>query len=487
VALNAEWQRALTTHHGELTKRQTALAEHAAAVGQIRGRKEAEAAAVDADRRKAEIARAAAERKARQDQINAAVTARARAMGDLEGAKWDRPHTGREIFQIIGGGIANALGNVAAIQMGIAPNRENEGLKAIKDRMAREYKAREARVRGAGEALLMARHGAKDAAEAHRAAMYDLDADFAAKNRLIAAEAAEQLRRAGVPAEQVKGNVIVADALKEAARHEGDIHNREEGHRDQRQQAAATLALARANLGERRAEHAATLEDRRAARAERDAAAKEKAAEKGEREYVRGDDGQPIGRVPGGRGGAQAFATRDADYRRAENTLKAAIADVEQHGERVLKPEAVKRRNTLMANATIGVATVSPLGKTDSSLHEEKSSIGGSGSVTSPIDFAAGANLEALKAKLEEIRHQRQQYRTQTLIPLEPGETRGSRVSLPEGGGEPAKPRALSEAQAATLIDRLRTHPDDPRADAIRQRLTDGGYKIPKARAKKGH
>jgi hypothetical protein len=235
----------------------------------MRGQKEAEVAAVEAREKKAEIARAKLARDARATQINEAVNARLAAARDVEGFKWDRPHTGREIAAILIGGFAAGLGNVAAIQAGHAPSNQNEGLKGINDRMKREYDAKRARLAQAGDNVLMARHGAKDAQEAHRAAMNDLDADFAARYRAIAREADEQLRRAGVPEAQVKGNVVLVDALQKAAAHEGDIHNREEGHRDQRQQAAATLALARANLGERKREFDDRLADKKLAREEK--------------------------------------------------------------------------------------------------------------------------------------------------------------------------------------------------------------------------
>lgn len=120
-----------------------------------------------------------------------------------------------------------------------------------------------------------------------------------------------------------------------------------------------------------------------------------------------------VGHVPTGRGGAQGFATRDADYARAAKQLEALKKDIEENGERVFLPEAVKRRTTLKHNADIAVATVSPLGKTDEAMKAEAGSIGSSGAYS-----LTGANPEALDNKIEELKGQRQRYRDETLIPV---------------------------------------------------------------------
>lgn len=132
---------------------------------------------------------------------------------------------------------------------------------------------------------------------------------------------------------------------------------------------------------------------------------------------VRDDNGKPIGRVPTGKGGAQGFATRDADYSRAQEQLEALQKDIDENGSRVFLPSAVKRRNTLMHNAGIGVATVSPLGKTDEAMKAEMGSIGEGGSWS-----LMGANPEAVTNKINELKTQRQKYRNETLIPMKADE-----------------------------------------------------------------
>jgi hypothetical protein len=146
----------------------------------------------------------------------------------------------------------------------------------------------------------------------------------------------------------------------------------------------------------------------------------DKRRDKEDETTVRDENGVPIGHVPTGRGGAQGFATRDADYSRGEQMLQGLLDDIEKSGNRALTPEETLRRQTLYNNAVIGVATVSPLGKTDEAQKLERSSIGPSGAVDlhSPTGILTGANPEAIRRKLAELRDQRARYRAQTLIPL---------------------------------------------------------------------
>jgi hypothetical protein len=145
------------------------------------------------------------------------------------------------------------------------------------------------------------------------------------------------------------------------------------------------------------------------------------AAAENEENTVRAEKNDPsglpansvLGHVPKGKGGAPAFASRDAEYGRAIGQLEELLHDIDTNGERVFTPGNIKRRNTLFHNAVIGVGTVSPLGKTDSALHEEEGSIGGTGGAWSP----KGADREAVARKVEELKDQRMRYRQQTLIP----------------------------------------------------------------------
>jgi hypothetical protein len=134
---------------------------------------------------------------------------------------------------------------------------------------------------------------------------------------------------------------------------------------------------------------------------------------------VRDDTGKIIGHAPTAKQAMQ-FITRDADYSRGEDTLVGLLEDIKRTGNRALSPEEAKQRLTKYASAVIGVATVSPLGKTNESQKLEANSIGASGSwdPEHPVESVAlGANPEAIQRKIEELRRQRDRYRTQTLAP----------------------------------------------------------------------
>jgi len=175
----------------------------------------------------------------------------------------------------------------------------------------------------------------------------------------------------------------------------------------------------------------------------REGAQRDKNSEKADETTVRDENGNPIGYVPTGKGGAQGFATRDADYGRGEQMLQSLLNDVEKNGDRVMTPEAIQRRATLHKNAIIGVATVSPLGKTDEAQKLESASIGPSGapSLEDKSSIFIGANPEAIRRKLDELRTQRQRYRAQTLIPLD------------QRPGTGAAPRGPSPRKSNPIID----------------------------------
>jgi len=174
--------------------------------------------------------------------------------------------------------------------------------------------------------------------------------------------------------------------------------------------------------------------------------------EKDDTTTVRDATGTPIGHVPSGRGGAVGFSTRDADYSKAENQLQELLDHVEKHGNRTLDPATAQRRDTLYKGAVIGVATVSPLGKTNESQKLEAENIGPSGApdMEHKMGVLIGASPEAIKAKIEEIRKQRDAYRAQTLIPLD------------------EKP-APAKKQGRTVKDKLTGKPSKSIDDLVRE------------------
>ena len=119
-----------------------------------------------------------------------------------------------------------------------------------------------------------------------------------------------------------------------------------------------------------------------------------------------------LGYVTSGRGGAQKFSEADAAFTNAISAARAFDADIAQNGERVVTPEAVKRREYLKKNANIAIGAVSSLGNTDSAHDQEFASIGSSGAGFSLY----GANREAVQAKIAELAARQERARTQGLI-----------------------------------------------------------------------
>lgn len=211
----------------------------------------------------------------------------------------------------------------------------------------------------------------------------------------------------GAKPEQV--NALVQKAIEDQRKDEEKSQyslTAEEQLRHQRE----TERIGWANAGS----HRDTGDDRKKATAEKE-------QDKLDSTTVRDENGNPIGYVPTGKGGAQGFATRDADYKRALEQLSALQSNVNDKGERVFWPSNVKDRNSLKHNADIAVATVSPLGKTNEAMKAESESIGRGGGLGFNADALVGANPEAIQRKLEEIKAQRDRYRAETLIPMREG------------------------------------------------------------------
>lgn len=224
---------------------------------------------------------------------------------------------------------------------------------------------------------------------------------------------------------------------------------------------------------------------------------------KADENIVRDENGVPIGHVASGRGGAQAFATRDADYARAIDQLKALQKDVTENDTRVFTPEAMRRRAALYHNAIIGVATVSPLGQTNEAMEQEAGSVGASGAGKGVI---VGANPDAIAHKIEEMETQRERYRKETLTPIQAAPSPATQpppfVPGPPAGAPPAAPAASSPApqalpppvapaphSAAPKPDNLSAKPADPhhtqaQIKSIQQLLKSPEAKKPENRAK---
>jgi hypothetical protein len=287
VQANIEYGRKLTAFRNEMVKRQVEGDKATAGVAAERAGNELAAEREAASRRTEENLRYQQERQKRSDAIERAVQDRMEAQKDLSRGWWATSTTGEKIgaaLLMTFGSYQAGMQNVAAAQLGQVGRAENEGWKTVQGLMAQDYQRKQARLASASNSVLEARYGYKDAADNHRAAQNDLDADAAAKYRMIAKEAEQHLRARGASDAEIKGNVIIADALEKAQERETGIHEREEQFQVNREKAAAENQLAKAHLeqgerqiqataashkdslAERHWEHAMALADRADAR-----------------------------------------------------------------------------------------------------------------------------------------------------------------------------------------------------------------------------
>jgi hypothetical protein len=416
IAALTDWTRALDDRHSELERRKGALATFAAQVGGQKGKKEAEVASVEADRRAKEQARYLAEQQKRQQVIDEAVAARVSAYKDLEGAKWDKPRTGGEIAALIFSGVGQALQNVAAIQVGATPNAPNEAAKAIAAKMEREFESKKLKLKGAGDAVLAAQYGYKTADDNHRAALNALDAEMAAKYKLVARDAADQLAQAGVPKAVVDGDLLVTENLQKAAAHEQQIHDREEQRANGAAHAKATEDLARAQFGEHKSEFRVNMGERRREfderKLDRERADREKAdAKKADKEQnlaVRDARGVIVGGAPSARV-VKPIQDRLIQYDDAIKSAEDLLAYRREHDVLGALPtgDAYDR-------AVLAVAATTQANASDSTTAHEAGTLKKMGLVD---DKAIEKTIEHLKARRDAFMKQ--------LTPVGGGEAKG--------------------------------------------------------------
>lgn len=128
--------------------------------------------------------------------------------------------------------------------------------------------------------------------------------------------------------------------------------------------------------------------------------------------------GKPLGEVSSGRGGAQAFSQQDTGLTTAADALKALQADIKENGERPVLPADIKRRNALRNNATLQVGAVSTAGQSEMALSTEAGTIG---AIHNPIaQWVAGDNPEAIARKIHELETRKVRGRGQGLLPMSP-------------------------------------------------------------------
>lgn len=410
----------------------------------------------EAQRRAAEEA-AYQQRLAQQRQdIADHTTARAAEIGDIESGKWraDKSAGGKivSILSQVLGGIGAGLSAAGGHPTG------NLGQQAIDRVMDREYAHMQDRVNNENQAIQQARFGYRDAEDNHRAALNDLDADMAAKYKLVASDAESQMRARGVSPEQIQQNEIVTGSLQKAAQYEDQIHAREiEAHRkaeiDQstiarnNAQAESAEALAGYRRGRTHvpgsggggggskaidamnaaAKAGGSVGDIEAAgvaagMSRKEALAQAKAMTAGhgkgggaggvdESKIVHDMDGSPLGLAPSGRGGAAAI---QSDIR----TMSQALDQL----QKLRNNPGLTTRSPEFHDAVLALAAVTTAGKTDTTTHHEEGTL---------TDFFGMPKVEAIEAKYEQLKKRLTAEKKQ-LTPL----PEGYKARTGGGGGD---------------------------------------------------
>jgi len=415
VQNNLEWHRKLTDYQALAQQHGQALEAKKADVEQKKADRELAMEQNAATIRNDESKRYGEEQQRRQAAVDKTVSERAEAYGDLsKGNGFLDQSMGDKVLGAIifmFGARQQAFQNVAAAQLGQVGNAQNEGLKVIDGIMQRRYQQKKDKLAAASDAALEARYGYKDAAENHRAALNDLDADAAANLRLAAKEAASQGAQLGTEQARQTGLMAHADLLKQASEYESKIHEREEELGVKRQTAEATQAAAKAHYDQQerlieatQAHNQGTLalgwagekdrhEDRQAALAakrETDAEKAEgkeaKAAEDVDKRTLRDPDtGEPI--VELSRPGAVDKAAEKLTASRAYSKGLRDLADDAEKNHRVAPAlplignvtEASKRRDELYGNVIARGRKALDLGVSNANIQIEHGNVGGSG------------------------------------------------------------------------------------------------------------
>jgi hypothetical protein len=238
IQASLAYERALDDWHGQALGQATSQQNQIAATA---AQKDLALAKEEQAKREAMRQQQEQERAARQASIDDAVKERMAAQGNIENGTWRGDQsTGSKIWSVIamatsaiGQGLSAAGGHPA----------ENMAMKVIDERTSREYQIAKDRLSNANESVLQARYGYKDTIDNQRAALNDLDADFAAKHRLIAEEAAAQMKAKGVSPEMIANSELVNGNLQKASQYEDQIHVREIEAARKNELADSTIAL----------------------------------------------------------------------------------------------------------------------------------------------------------------------------------------------------------------------------------------------------
>jgi hypothetical protein len=267
---------------------------------------------------------------------------------------------------------------------GAAGRGQNEAAQILQNRVASDFELQKARIEKAKDSYVMAKAKIADADEARRILLDDVDLRNAAalgviKAKLVAGKMAQGQTRA-----QAEGDKAVADIDQQI------------------QQLKEKTTSSMANK--------TTFEEKKINPEAEAIKAGIKNGPKEDLADVFDKNGKFIGRVTSGKGGAQAFMTRDAQYSEAIQKAEQLLADVKKNkGTNVIDTS----RKSLIDGAIGAAATVSPMGKTVEAMHIEAGTMG----IRQGPAGTSYVNPDALRNRIAQMKETQQNYRTQGLIP----------------------------------------------------------------------
>lgn len=126
--------------------------------------------------------------------------------------------------------------------------------------------------------------------------------------------------------------------------------------------------------------------------------------------------GNAVGLVAKGRGGAQAFATRDANFQDALDKMQAYRDFIAKIGGRPKSVADIKQARVLYKSAGLAVGAVSPNGTTKEAQENEAATLGPDPSSIS--GWLQGPMSAAVDQKIAQVQTLKKDYQTQMLRPL---------------------------------------------------------------------
>jgi hypothetical protein len=316
---------------------------------------------------------------------------------------------------------------------GSAGRGENGAADILRNRIAEDFQQQRQNVEMAKDRVVMAKAGVNDADEARRILLDDIDIKNAA-----AVNAVQQRLKA---AQISSGAMLTAEGEKAKVGLAKDFESMRQ---------KTTSVLTQHMTSESKYLNPEAEEFKQGLRAEK--------KEKEDKSEVFNKKGELQGFVTTGKGGAQAFMTRDVQTTEAIKRAEALLASAEQDGK--FAPIDTNRRG-LVEGAIGAAATTSPMGKTVESMHTEAGMMG----ITKLPGGGSYVNTDILRNRIAQMKETQQNYMTQGLIPPTPEEVanwnaRRAKSPVTQAAAAEKKETAATVHSSEAPVGTTKTAPD---------------------------